>query len=137
MKKSQVTEHFNAPEPEVKEVVEPAVPQYVPRPKTIERQGGNTSPSSHRMPEIRGGTCEWCGVMDKNVPAQYQYQLCPHFRGMEMRCSYCDESINPEEVIRMGNVKVQVHPDNPDKLVVWCDRYTCSGKHLARFVMNR
>lgn len=135
MKKTQETELFNAPVPEVQ--VAPQVvsqPVYAPRPKQIERQGGSTEPSSHRMPEIRGGVCEWCGVVDSKIPSQFQYQLCDHFRGLgEMRCSYCEETKDPVDVIKHGVLKVQQHPDNPDKLVVWCDSYVCSGKHIARF----
>lgn len=138
-KKTQGTEPLNHAPVEVPLEVAPVpqVPVYTPRPKTLERQGQRSEPYTHRMPEIRGGICEWCGVMDKNVPSQFQYTLCPHFRGLgEMRCSYCDDSINPEEVARTAVLHIAEHPDNPDKLVVWCDRYTCSGKHLTRFQVN-
>ena len=141
-KKPQGTEPFNAPVTEV--VVEPVAvsapaptPQWQPRPKTIERQGGRTEPHTRRLPQIRGGICEWCGVLDKNVPSQFQYQLCPHFRGLgEMQCSYCDEAKNPTDVIIHSILNVAEHPDNPDKLVVWCNSYECSGKHIARFRVN-
>lgn len=136
MKKAQVTEHFNAPVPEVMET--PAQPVYAPRPKTLERQGPRSEQYSQRLPRIFGGVCEFCGVLDKNVPSQFQYTLCPHFRGLgEMRCSYCDDSVDPQEVILKSKLNIAEHPDNPDKLVVWCDRYTCSGKHEARFRVNR
>ncbi len=140
-KKTQGTEPFNAPvmpvevQAPVPQMVAPV--QYAPRPKTIERQGGRSEPYTHRMPQIRGGICEWCGIKDPNVPSQFQYKLCDHFRGLgEIRCSYCEDSINPEEVARTAILNIAEHPDNPDKLVVWCDRYTCSGKHIARFRVN-
>lgn len=132
-KKTQGTEPFNAPVQAVETVPEP----YAPQPKTIERQGGSSSPTSHRMPDIRGGICEWCGVIDGNVPSQFQYQLCDHYRGLgEMRCSYCEDGKDSTEVIKHSVLKVQEHPNNPSKLVVWCNSYQCSGKHLARFQVN-
>src|SRR5882724_11203015 len=54
----------------------------LPRNMRIERSGNISAPMAVRWPQIRGGTCEFCGVLDPNVPAQYQYKLCPHFRGM-------------------------------------------------------
>ena len=114
-----------------------AVSAPVYRQRTIEKQGTRTEPLTHRMPQIRGGICEWCGVKDPNVPSQFQYQLCDHFRGMgEMKCSYCEESVNPTDVVLRSVLNIQEHPDNPGKLVVWCNSYKCSGKHVARFRVN-
>lgn len=121
------------------ETIAPAVvlPPYVPptpTPKTIERQGVRSEPYTRRYPQVRGGTCEFCGVLDKNVPAEYQYQLCPHFRGIgELRCSYCDESVDPTQIVLHAVLNIAEHPDNPNKLVVWCNSYECSRKHEARF----
>ncbi len=141
MNKTQGTEPSNAPETEVKEtkpveqVVQPAPP---PRPKTIERQGVQTEPYTRRLPQIRGGVCEFCGVLDRNMPSHLQYQLCPHFRGLgEMRCSYCPESKDPADVIGQAVVNVAEHPNNPDQLVVWCNSYNCSRKHEQRFKVSR
>lgn len=108
-----------------------------PRPKTIERQGSQSEPYTRRWPQVRGGICEFCGVLDSNTPSEYQYKLCPHYRGMELRCSYCDATKNPDEVVYHAALNIAEHPDNPDKLIVWCDAYTCSEKHLARFQKNR
>lgn len=104
-----------------------------PRNKQIERQGSRAEPYTRRYPQVRGGICEYCGVLDRNVPSEHQYKLCAHYRGMQLRCSYCDESVNPDDVIGHSVVNVAEHPDNQDKLVVWCDRYDCSRKHEARF----
>ena len=144
MKKTQGTEPSNAPVEEVKTesipTPQPVIPAPMPVPppqKTIERQGGHTEPYTRRLPQIRGGVCEYCGVLDKNVPSQHQYQLCPHFRGLgEMRCSYCDEAKNPADVVSNAVLNIAEHPDNPNKLVVWCNSYVCSGKHIARFRVN-
>lgn len=111
-----------------------STPAPVARPKTIERQGNSAASVTERYPEIRGGICEFCGVVDGNLPSEEQYKLCPHFRGLgQLRCSYCDETKDPDDIINHSVIKVAGHPDNPDKLVVWCDSYTCSGKHLKRF----
>lgn len=106
--------------------------------KTIERQGSSSEPYTHRYPEVRGGVCEWCGILDANAPSEYQYKLCPHFRGIgQLACSYCPETKNPDEVARSSTLNVHIHPDNPNKLVVVCSSYECSEKHLSRFKMNR
>lgn len=106
-----------------------------PRP---ERQGRSSAPITARYPQIRGGVCEFCGILDQNVPSEHQYRLCPHFRAMgDMYCTYCAETKNPDEVVRNSNLNVAGHPENPSKLVVWCDSFECSSKHLNRFKMNR
>ena len=71
----------------------------MPRQKTIERQGDVSAPYSRRFPQIRGGVCEFCGVIDPNQPSQHQYKLCPHYRGMQMRCTYCPETKEPDDII--------------------------------------
>lgn len=104
----------------------------------IERQGSSSEAYTERYPQVRAGVCEFCGILDSNVPGEYQYKLCPHFRGLgELACSYCPETKNPAEVVGHSTLNIAVHPDNPNKLVVWCDSYECSGKHLARFKVNR
>lgn len=121
------TEPQNAPAP---------VPQqeYIQaRNLTVERQGQGSAQYSERFPQVRGGVCEFCGIQDPLVAAEHQYKMCPHYRGMMLRCSYCDETKNPDEVAGKSVLNVAKHPDNPSKLVVWCDSFSCSEKHLARF----
>lgn len=128
--KTQGTEPQIAPEP--MPVVQ--APQPIqPRQKVIERQGSKSEPYTEHWPQVRGGTCEFCGTLDANFPAEQQYKLCPHYRGMQLRCSYCDESKDPDQVIGHSVLNVHGHPDNPDKLVVVCDSYNCSRAHEARF----
>lgn len=121
-----VTEHVSAP-------VQQPQKWVMPRQKTLERQGDAQSAYSHRSPQVRGGICEFCGVLDPNQPSQYQYKLCPHYRGMQLRCTYCPPTKDSDDVIYHSTLNVAEHPDNPDKLVVWCDSYECSKKHEARF----
>ena len=101
--------------------------------KKIERQGNKAEPYTQYWPQVRGGICEFCGVLDQKIPSEQQYKLCPHFRGMELRCSYCDESKNPDDVIYHGVLNIHGHPNDPSTLVVVCDSFTCSQKHIERF----
>lgn len=105
--------------------------------KHIERQGSSSEPYTKRYPEVRGGVCEYCGILDPNFPSEQQYKLCPHFRGLQLQCSYCPEHKNPDEVIRSNILNIHAHPDNPDKLVVVCKSFDCSEKHIQRFKINR
>lgn len=131
MKKTQETELSNAPV-----TATPAMPPM--RQRTVERQGSRSEPYTRRLPQVRGGTCEYCGVLDPLVPSQFQYRLCPHFRGVgELRCSYCDDAKDTTDVINHAILNVAEHPNNPDQLVVWCNSYECSAKHEARFRVNR
>lgn len=139
MKKTLGTEPSNAPAEVVAApvVLAPAPAPVQPRQKTLERRGMRTEAYTRRLPQIRGGVCEFCGVLDKNVPSQFQYQICPHFRGIgEMRCSYCDEAKNPTDVVMHAVLNIAEHPNNPDQYVVWCNSYECSRKHEARFRVN-
>ena len=117
-------------------VVAPVQQPVMPRQKTIERQGNVSAPYSRRFPQVRGGVCEFCGVLDPNVPSQHQYKLCPHYRGMQLRCTYCPEAKDADDIIYHSTMNIAEHPDNPDKLVVWCNSYECSKKHLERFKVN-
>lgn len=102
--------------------------------KVIERQHATTAATSRMYPRVIAGICEFCGVINPALTSQFQYTLCDHFKDIgELRCSYCPATINPEEVTAKADLKIHEHPDNPDKLVVVCDSYTCSQKHLARF----
>lgn len=114
----------------------PPAPAYVsplPRNMRVERSGNVSAQFSTRWPQIRGGTCEFCGVIDQNQPAQFQYKLCPHFRGMTARCTYCPENKDPDEIVTHAMMNVATHPDNPNTIIMWCNSYACSDAHLKRF----
>lgn len=114
----------------------PATNWVLPRNKTLERQGDATSQYSVRWPQVRGGVCEFCGVLDPNQSSQYQYKLCNHYRGLQLRCTYCPQTKDSDDVIYHADLNVAEHPDNPDKLVVWCNSYDCSRKHEERFKVS-
>lgn len=116
--------------------IPPVQQAYVPpapRQMRVERQGSDGSPITRRFPKIRGGVCEFCGVLDPNVPGEFQYRLCPHYRGMQAQCSYCPQSVNPDEVVRADYLNVAESPFSPGQLIMWCSRYECAKKHLERF----
>lgn len=104
----------------------------VPRIKRIERQGVSTAPMVHHYPPIRGGLCDWCGVIDPQFKGP-QYQLCPHYRGQHIACSYCDSSRSQEELTKRTVFSVTDSPFNSEEMVVCCDNYECVKKHRARF----
>jgi|ERR1035437_788498 hypothetical protein len=106
-----------------------------PATKQVERKGMASAPMSRIYPQIRGGQCEFCGTLDNNVPGQYQYKLCPHWRGIDLRCSYCDASKNPDEIIGKSTLNIYDHPTSGE-LVVVCDSYECTKAHRARFARN-
>jgi len=105
--------------------------------KTIERQGIKSEPYVHHYPQVIGGVCEFHGVIDGNQPSTEQYKLCPkdglHPNYSQLRCSYCDESKNPDDVIYKSTLNITNHPSDPNTLVVVCDNFTCVQKHQARF----
>lgn len=107
-----------------------------PRNKRIERQGSRSEPYVVHYPQVRGGICEFCGVIDRNYSSEQQYKLCPHYRGMQLACSYCDAATNPDDVIMKSVMNVTEHPNNPNSLVVCCDRYECVKKHRERFQLS-
>lgn len=119
--------------PATERVSAPVQTPLVPRQMQVERSGEVSSPTSFRYPQVRGGICEFCGVLDGNQPSHMQYKLCGHYRGLQLRCTYCPETKDPDDVINHANLNIASHPDNPSKLVVWCDSYECSRAHEARF----
>lgn len=108
------------------------------RAPVLERQGDSRVGYSIRYPRVIGGTCEYCGVIDRGRPAEVQYLLCQHYKDIGMiRCSYCDETQDPTQVLLHNSINVATHPDNPNKLVAWCGSYKCSEAHTKRFDPSR
>lgn len=114
------------------------LPDYSAQPRNmrLERQGADTVPVSRRFPRIKGGQCEFCGVVDPHQPGYLQYKLCPHYRGMEAKCVYCPREKDQTEVIRISKLNVAEHPYQPGTLVMWCNSPECSKKHIERFKVS-
>lgn len=108
-----------------------------PREMRIERQGADTVPVSRRFPQIRGGQCEFCGVIDPHQPAHLQYKLCGHYRGMEARCTYCPKEKDQTEIVRISKLNVAEHPYQPGTIVMWCNATECGRKHMERFKVSQ
>lgn len=122
-----------APVAVVEAYVPPAYIPPTPRQMRVERSGNKSEAYTRRFPQVRGGVCEFCGVLDRNTPSQFQYKLCPHYRGMQLRCTYCPESKDPDEVITHAILNIAESPFNSQELVVWCDSFECSDAHTKRF----
>lgn len=123
--------------PATERVSASATPNWVlPRNKIVERQGDAGSAAVHHHPQVRGGICSFCGVLDPNVESQYQYKLCPHYRGLQLRCTYCPQAKDSDDVNYHAVLNITEHPDNPDKIVVCCNAYDCVRKHEERFKIS-
>lgn len=109
-------------------------PSYVnPRNKRTGRYAAGGVPMSRKWPDVRGGVCEWCGVIDPNTPSQFQYKLCEHYRGLQLACDYCGGQRDQDDNIYHSTFLIHDHPDNPDLLVIRCNSYKCVEKHEQRF----
>lgn len=92
----------------------------------------NTEIPAKRWPDIRVGTCEFCGVMDKHEVAWKQYQHCPHYKGIDVRCIYCPAGTDMEDVIKGRTIKVRERLDRPGVLTMWCSDMKCEDAHWKR-----
>jgi hypothetical protein len=110
-------------------------PDYssLPRNMRLTPRGVSSAPMSRRFPQIRGGQCEFCGTLDSYQPGDMQYKLCPHYRGMEMKCVYCGDKRNQDEVVRNSTLNVAEHPYRPGELLVWCNSFECVKAHEQAF----
>jgi hypothetical protein len=113
----------------------------------LERLGSQSVQMTRIKPQVRGGVCEYCGTLDGTKPATEQYKLCSHYKplmdelerqGQEpvLRCTYCPDQVDPNEVVRSGILNVHEHPDKPNVWITVCNRFECTSKHEKRFVRN-
>lgn len=114
------------------------VPNYSSQPRNMRltSRGASSAPMSRRFPQVRGGQCEACGTLDPNQPGDLQYKLCPHYRGMDLKCVYCPAHKDHEEVVRNSTLNVAEHPYRPGELLVWCRAFECTRKHEEAFKMS-
>ena len=111
------------------------VPNYADQPRNMRLtpRGATSAPMSRVFPKVLGGTCEYCGTIDPYQPGQYQYKLCTHYKGMDLKCVYCPPSKDQDEVVRNSRLIVQEHPYRPGELVVRCSSFECIKKHEEAF----
>jgi hypothetical protein len=107
-----------------------------PRNMRLTPRGVTSAPVSRVFPQVRGGQCEFCGTIEPQQPGDLQYKLCPHYRGMNLKCVYCPDHKDQEEVVRNSTLNVREHPYRPGELLVWCGSFECSKKHLEAFKQN-
>lgn len=110
--------------------------QLMPREMDVERVGDLSSGVTVVYPGVRGGVCEYCGVLDPNVPSQFQYKLCAHYRGKQLSCSYCPRTKDVDEVIGHTVLRVLQHPSQPNKMIVCCDSWDCRKKHEDKWSLS-
>ena len=104
-----------------------------PKDLVLTPPGQTSGPSSLRFPRVLGGQCEICGTLDKNVDGKYQYKLCPHFKDMKLKCVFCKESADHDEVVRQSQMLVMQDPQFPKQLLTLCGSYECSRKFEAKY----
>ena len=112
--------------------------QNVGIPRTTVRQEGRMGHRTRVYPRVKGGICDWCGVLDPNQDSQDQYKLCPHYRGLTLECNYCDPTKDQREVTRMSDLYVYDHPtqrgaDGLPALAVVCDSFSCTDRFNKEF----
>lgn len=105
----------------------------IPRQMRVERQNDQGVPMARRFPDIRGGICEFCGVIDRNQPSHFQYKLCNHYRGMQIRCTYCKPERDSDDVNAHATVVAFEDPFNPGTIIFCCSLSECMDKHQKRF----
>ncbi len=110
-------------------------PDYSQQPRNMRLtpRGATSSPTSRVFPRVLGGQCEFCGTIDPTQPGDMQYKLCPHYRGMDLKCVYCPPTRDQEDVVRSSRLNVREHPYRPGELLVWCQQFDCIQKHEAAF----
>ena len=99
----------------------------------LSRPGESSELYSRNFPRILGGTCEECGVIDNNYPGQVQYKFCKHYKGREMKCTFCKESADHDDIIRMSTLLVKEDPYAPGNLVTLCGSYDCTKKFETKY----
>lgn len=105
----------------------------LPKDLRLTRPGESSELLARSFPNIKGGVCDYCGVIDKNVPGHLQYKLCPHYQGMEMKCTFCKETADHTDVIRMSDLIVKEDPYAPGNLVTLCQGYECTRKFRQKY----
>ena|SRR3990167_772733 len=104
-----------------------------PKDLVLTPPGQTSVPMSRRFPRVLGGQCEHCGTLDKNVEGKYQYKLCPHYKDMALKCIFCKESVDHDEVVRQSEMLVMEDPQFPNRLLPLCKSYECSRKFEQKY----
>lgn len=114
------------------------VGQMAQPPRETVRKGGVMGHTTRVYPRVKGGICDFCGILDPQTDSQDQYKLCPHYRGMSLECNYCDPTKDQREITRISDLYVYDHPYDKDSLgrpriAVVCNSFTCTSKFNAEY----
>lgn len=109
----------------------------LPRNMRLTPRGAPNVPVSRVYPRVLGGQCEFCGTIDKDQPGQYQYKLCPHYQGLDLKCVYCPPEKDQDDVVRTSRLNVREHPYRPGELLVWCQSFECLKKFEQEFGIRK
>ena len=116
----------------------PAVAEPVPlRTFHVDRKVESGYPGAKKLPTVRGGICEFCGVLDNKVAAHLQFTLCPHYEGVDLKCTYCPPESDWKHVLSKRKLQIFEFPEGSGNLVVVCDDISCRDKHKKRFQVGR
>lgn len=107
--------------------------ETLPRNMRIGAPGEATELRTRTFPTIYGGVCEACGVLNNNYPGQVQYKFCEHYKGLNLKCSFCKESADHDDIVRMSAMLVKEDPYTPGTLVTLCGSYECTKKYEAKY----
>ena len=107
--------------------------------RTVERRVDSGSPEATKLPTVRGGICDFCGVLDSSLPPHEQYKLCPHYKGTDLRCTYCPLDTRFEVMGADGFIGNRIYsifefPVGSGRLTVVCNDLKCQDKHMKRFL---
>lgn len=108
----------------------------LPKDLEVERVADQSSGSTVRFYSVRGGVCDYCGVIDANQPSEVQYKLCRHYKGKQLSCSYCPAGKNQNEVIRNSTLTIMQNPDFPNRMIIHCDSFDCLKAHRERWQLS-
>ncbi len=115
----------------------------------VERLVESGTMGARMLPKVVGGVCEFCGPAeyDHSSPQRPVNELrfepltqmghCKHYKGLQLRCSYCPLSSDWP-----GNIQSRIHtiyeyPAGSGNLIVHCDAMECRSAHIKRFSTRR
>jgi len=107
------------------------------KPLSVERRVDTGFPEAEKFPNIRGGVCDFCGIVNKSTLSRLQYTECEHYKGLELKCSYCPPGTDFEDVIEHRMFSVFEYPKGSGSLTICCDDIRCRDSHHKRFNKGR
>jgi len=105
---------------EKQEIAEEAAEEVVEKPKKAKKVKPAKEPIgivAKRLPDIRSGVCEFCGI---------SYKECEHYKGIDIFCSYCRRKDTiPSRILKLFEIG--------DEIIVVCDDFKCLDDHNKKY----